>query len=48
MRLPTLLLGAFAMAAQAENWPQFAWDPRADIFYASKMTKPTFKNDRSK
>jgi photosystem II stability/assembly factor-like uncharacterized protein len=23
--------------------PNFAWDPRADIFYASTMTKPTFK-----
>ena len=28
--------------------PHYTWDPRADIFYASKMTKPTFKNDRSK
>ena len=28
--------------------PHFAWDARADIFYSSKMTKPTFKLDRSK
>ena len=28
--------------------PNFAWDPRADIFYSSKMTKPTFKNERTK
>ena len=28
--------------------PNYAWDSRADIFYASTMTKPTFKNDRSK
>ena len=28
--------------------PHFAWDARADIFYSSKMTKPTFKFDRSK
>ena len=28
--------------------PHYAWNPRADIFYGSKMTKPTFKNDRSK
>lgn len=26
--------------------PNFAWDPRADIFYASTMTKPTFKFQR--
>ena len=26
--------------------PHFAWDPRADIFYASTMTKPTFKYAR--
>ena len=26
--------------------PNFAWDPRADIFYASTMTKPTFKYQR--
>jgi hypothetical protein len=26
--------------------PNFAWDPRADIFYASTMTKPTFKLPR--
>ena len=26
--------------------PNFAWDPRADIFYASTMTKPTFKLQR--
>ena len=28
--------------------PNYAWDPRADIFYASTMTKPTFKFERSK
>jgi photosystem II stability/assembly factor-like uncharacterized protein len=28
--------------------PNYAWDPRADIFYASTMTKPTFKLERSK
>ncbi len=27
--------------------PNFAWDTRADIFYASTMTKPTFKFSRS-
>lgn len=27
--------------------PNFAWDPRADIFYASTMTKPTFKLERA-
>jgi photosystem II stability/assembly factor-like uncharacterized protein len=26
--------------------PNFAWDARADIFYASTMTKPTFKYQR--
>ena len=26
--------------------PNFAWDPRADVFYASTMTKPTFKYQR--
>ncbi len=26
--------------------PHFAWDPRGDIFYASAMTKPTFKCER--
>ena len=26
--------------------PNFAWDPRADTFYASTMTKPTFKFQR--
>ena len=26
--------------------PNFAWDPHADIFYASTMTKPTFKYQR--
>ncbi len=26
----------------------YAWDAKADIFYASTMTKPTFKYDRSK
>lgn len=26
--------------------PNFAWDPRASIFYASTMTKPTFKYQR--
>lgn len=28
--------------------PHYAWDPRGDVFYASKMTNPTFKNERSK
>ena len=28
--------------------PNYAWDSRADIFYASTMTKPTFKFERSK
>jgi hypothetical protein len=28
--------------------PNYAWDPRAGIFYASTMTKPTFKFERSK
>ena len=28
--------------------PSFAWDPRADIFYASTMTKPAFNLERSK
>ena len=28
--------------------PNYAWDPKADIFYASAMTKPTFKFERSK
>ena len=28
--------------------PNYAWDPRADIFFASTMTKPTFKFERSK
>ena len=27
--------------------PNYAWDPRADIFYASTMGKPTFKFERS-
>lgn len=27
--------------------PNFAWDPRADIFYASTMTRPTFKLPRT-
>lgn len=26
--------------------PNFAWDPRTDVFYASTMTKPTFKFQR--
>lgn len=26
--------------------PNYAWDPRADIFFASTMTKPTFKLHR--
>ena len=26
--------------------PNYAWDPRADIFFASTMTKPTFKLQR--
>jgi hypothetical protein len=26
--------------------PNYAWDPKADIFYASTMTKPTFKYQR--
>jgi len=26
--------------------PNYAWDPKADIFYASTMTKPTFKLQR--
>lgn len=28
--------------------PNYAWDPRADIFYASTMGKPTFKFERAK
>ena len=28
--------------------PNYAWDPRADIFYASAMNHPTFKFERSK
>jgi hypothetical protein len=28
--------------------PNFAWDPRADIFFASTMTKPSFKLERAK
>ena len=28
--------------------PNFAWDAKADIFYASTMTKPTFKFERAK
>jgi hypothetical protein len=28
--------------------PNYSWDPKADIFYASAMTKPTFKYERSK
>jgi photosystem II stability/assembly factor-like uncharacterized protein len=28
--------------------PNYAWDPTADIFYASTMTKPTFKFERKK
>ena len=27
--------------------PNYAWDPKADIFYASAMDNPTFKFDRS-
>ena len=27
--------------------PNYAWDPRADSFYASTMGKPTFKFERS-
>jgi photosystem II stability/assembly factor-like uncharacterized protein len=26
--------------------PNYAWDPKNDIFYASRMTKPTFKYQR--
>ena len=26
--------------------PNYAWDPNADCFYASTMTKPTFRYDR--
>jgi photosystem II stability/assembly factor-like uncharacterized protein len=26
--------------------PHYAWDPKADIFYASTMTKPAFKFER--
>lgn len=32
--------------AIARVGPNFAWDPRADIFYASTMTKPTFQYQR--
>ncbi len=28
--------------------PNYAWDPKADIFYASTMTKPTFRFQREK
>jgi hypothetical protein len=28
--------------------PNYAWDPKADIFYASTMTKPAFKLQRTK
>lgn len=28
--------------------PNYAWDPKADIFYASAMTKPTLKFEREK
>ena len=28
--------------------PNFAWDAKADIFYASTMTKPAFKFERGK
>ena len=28
--------------------PNFAWDPRADIFFASTMSKPSFKLERAK
>jgi photosystem II stability/assembly factor-like uncharacterized protein len=28
--------------------PNYAWDPRADIFYASSMNKPTLKYERAK
>jgi len=28
--------------------PNYAWDPKADIFYASTMTKPAFKFERRK
>ncbi|MEA3210908.1 MAG: hypothetical protein QOE70_3965 [Chthoniobacter sp.] len=28
--------------------PNYSWDPLADIFYASTMTKPTFKLERSR
>ena len=28
--------------------PNYAWDPNADIFYASTMTKPTFRFHRAK
>ncbi len=28
--------------------PNFAWDPRADLFYASAMTRPTFRLTRGK
>lgn len=27
--------------------PHYSWDPRADIFYASSMTKPAFKWERN-